>query len=406
MNWKRKFVGSWGRLGMKSDWNIMKLSDIVDFNPSESIKKGTIAKKVPMDKLRPFYRDIPEYVEEVFTGGTKFRNGDTIMARITPCLENGKIAKVSILDDNEVGFGSTEYIVFRAKEGISDTEFVYYLICSSEIRNLAIKSMVGSSGRQRVQTDVMRNIEIAVPPLKEQKKIGALLKLLDDKIVLNDRINKNLAKQCQLIFDDLYNSLEETEVTMSNIVDVRDGTHDSPKPQAEGMPLITSKHLLPFGVDKDAANLISLADYNKINERSMVATHDILLSMIGTVGIISLVTDNPVDFAIKNVGLFRTSQVPDLKWFIHSFLCSKATQQRIETFLAGSTQKYISLTELRKLPIRVPTTDMLDNYNSTVTPLYKAIISNHAENILLVKLRDSLLPKLLFGELDISIRDI
>ena len=193
---------------------------------------------------------------------------------------------------------------------------------------------------------------------------------------------------------------------MFSIVDVRDGTHDSPKPQAEGLPLITSKHLLPFGVDKDTANLISSADYSKINERSMVETHDILLSMIGTVGIVSLVTDTPVDFAIKNVGLFRTSQVPNLKWFIHSFLCSKATQQRIETFLAGSTQKYISLTELRKLPIRVPASDMLNAYNTTVTPLYKAIIGNYAENNLLAKIRDSLLPKLMSGELDVSAFDI
>lgn len=75
---------------MKSEWTKKKLSDIADFNPRETMKKGGIAKKIPMDVLRPFYRDIPYYVEECFSGGTKFRNGDTIMARITPCLENGK----------------------------------------------------------------------------------------------------------------------------------------------------------------------------------------------------------------------------------------------------------------------------------------------------------------------------
>ena len=105
---------------MKSEWTKMKLSDIADFNPRETIKKGEIAKKISMDVLRPFYRDVPYYTEECFSGGTKFRNGDTIMARITPCLENGKTAQVSILNDGEVGFGSTEYIVFRAKEGIAD----------------------------------------------------------------------------------------------------------------------------------------------------------------------------------------------------------------------------------------------------------------------------------------------
>ena len=177
---------------MKSEWAKKRLSDIADFNPRETIKKGAIAKKIPMDIIRPFCRDIPHYVEECFSGGTKFRNGDTIMARITPCLENGKTAKVSILNDREVGFGSTEYIVFRAKEGIADKDYLYYLVCSPEVREPAIKSMVGSSGRQRVQTDVVKAIEIEVPPLAEQVKIGAFLKLIDDKIALNDRINKNL----------------------------------------------------------------------------------------------------------------------------------------------------------------------------------------------------------------------
>lgn len=178
---------------MKSEWTKKKFSDVADFNPRETIKKGTIAKKISMDVLKPFCRDVPYYIEESFSGGTKFRNGDTIMARITPCLENGKTAQVSILNDGEVGFGSTEYIVFRAKEGIADKDYLYYLVCSQKVRESAIKSMVGSSGRQGVQAEVLKNIEIDVPPLVEQEKIGSFLKAFDDKIALNDRINENLA---------------------------------------------------------------------------------------------------------------------------------------------------------------------------------------------------------------------
>ena len=176
---------------MKSGWTIKKLSEIADFNPRESLQKGTIAKKVGMDKLQPFCRDIPSFEMELFTGGTKFRNGDTIMARITPCLENGKTAKVDILEDDEIGFGSTEYIVFRAKEGV-DEDFLYYLICSSVVREPAIKSMVGSSGRQRVQTDVIQNLDIMVPTYEEQCLIGGVLRNFDDKIKINKLINKNL----------------------------------------------------------------------------------------------------------------------------------------------------------------------------------------------------------------------
>lgn len=174
-----------------AEWTLKKLKDIADFNPRESLSKGTIAKKIAMDKLQPFCRDVPEYEMEPFSGGTKFRNGDTIMTRITPCLENGKTAKVGILDDGEVGFGSTEYIVFRAKEGV-DEDFIYYLVCSPLVREPAIKSMVGSSGRQRVQTDVVQNLDIMVPPYEEQIRISGLLKSLDDKIAANTEVNKNL----------------------------------------------------------------------------------------------------------------------------------------------------------------------------------------------------------------------
>lgn len=177
---------------MKSEWTVKKLSEIADFNPRESLPKGKKAKKIGMDKLQPFCRDILSYEMETFKGGTKFRNGDTIMARITPCLENGKTAKVDILDDDEIGFGSTEYMVFRAKARV-DEDFLYYLVCSSIIREPAIKSMVGSSGRQRVQTDVIQNLEIAVPPYEEQRLIGKFLRNLDDKIKINNKINKNLA---------------------------------------------------------------------------------------------------------------------------------------------------------------------------------------------------------------------
>ena len=178
---------------MKSNWEIRKLSDIALFNPKESIRKGTIAKKIPMDKLQPFCRDITDFIFEEYKGGTKFRNGDIIMARITPCLENGKIAKIGVLDDGEVGFGSTEYIVFRSIDGVSNADYLYYLICSAFVREASIISMVGSSGRQRVQIDVLKNLEVEVPKLEEQEKIGNLLKAIDDKIELNNVINNNLA---------------------------------------------------------------------------------------------------------------------------------------------------------------------------------------------------------------------
>lgn len=153
-----------------------------------------------MEYLQPFTRAISDYETAEYSGGSKFRNGDTLMARITPCLENGKTAYVSILDDGEVGFGSTEYIVFRNIEGVTDSKFVYYFVTSPWFREIAIKSMVGSSGRQRVQQSVLENLEVNLPPLEEQRRIAGILGSLDDKIELNRRINANLEAQAQALF--------------------------------------------------------------------------------------------------------------------------------------------------------------------------------------------------------------
>lgn len=391
---------------MKYNWYVKKLSEIAYINPRESIGKGVVAKKIPMDKLQPFCRDVPEFVFEEYKGGAKFRNNDTIMARITPCLENGKIAKVSILSTDEIGFGSTEYIVFRAIDDVGDADFLYYLICSPLVRNSAIKSMVGSSGRQRVQTDVVANLDIELPPLEEQRKIGGLLKTFDDKIKLNNEINNNLEQQAQAVYYKMFSEVNTVPVELSSIIDVRDGTHDSPKAQAKGYYLITSKHLLPFGVDKASANHISKADFDKINERSLVETQDILMSMIGTIGLISYIPYETVDFAIKNVALFKTSHTPELAYYFLCYLKSEKTLQHIGKCLAGSTQKYISLGELRKMPIYSPTTNEIREFNCLVKPMFEKIISHTYENALLAEMRDSLLPKLMSGELDVFKIDI
>ncbi len=171
---------------------LYKLKDFIQFNPMERIAKGTFCRKIAMEQINPFTRYVGSKLFEEYKGGAKFKNGDTIMARITPCLENGKTAYISSLEDNEVAFGSTEYIVLRNIANISDSKYIYYLATSPLIRNIAIQSMVGSSGRQRVQQSVLENLEFILPPICEQKRIANILSSLDDKIEINRRINDNL----------------------------------------------------------------------------------------------------------------------------------------------------------------------------------------------------------------------
>ena len=191
------------------EWKEVTLGDFMQCNPKKTIKKGQKARKITMDLLIPHSKTIRNWNYEPYSGGAKFQNGDTIMARITPCLENGKHAFVSILDEGEIAYGSTEYFVFCGKEKVSDNDFVYYLTKTPLFRDTAIKSMVGSSGRQRAQMDVLENLKMFVPKdISDQRRIASILSSLDRKIELNNKINADLEEMAQAIFKNWFVDFE------------------------------------------------------------------------------------------------------------------------------------------------------------------------------------------------------
>lgn len=383
-----------------AEWVMKKLKDIADFNPRESLAKGVVAKKVAMDKLQPFCRDIPGYELEPFSGGTKFRNGDTIMARITPCLENGKTAKVAVLDDGEVGFGSTEYIVFRAKDGV-DEDFIYYLVCSPLVRGPAIKSMVGSSGRQRVQTDVVQNLEIMVPDYEEQKRISGLLKSLDDKIAANTEVNKNLLEQAQTIFTEEFLSLDGvpegwSESSLLGIANYLNGLAMQkfrPSDDEQGLPVLKIKELRQGSCDANS-ELCSPS----IKSEYIVHDGDVIFSWSGSL---------LVDFWCGgtcglNQHLFKVTSSEYAKWFYFAW-----TNHHLQKFAAiaadmATTMGHIKREELAKAEVLIPSQSDYDRIGGILAPLYDLVIANRIENRKLASLRDELLPQLMSGQLDVS----
>lgn len=136
-------------LFMKDNDDLIELNEIIEVNPYRTLKKGEIYKCFDMSSL-PTKNAIPfEYELKEYNGGMKFKNGDTLMARITPCLENGKAAYINLLDEKEIAFGSTEFIVLSAKRDFPSS-FNYFLVRNPDFITYAIKHMNGSSGRQRV----------------------------------------------------------------------------------------------------------------------------------------------------------------------------------------------------------------------------------------------------------------
>ncbi len=146
-------------------WVVKPLSEVLDVNPTRSLRKGEIAPYLDMANMPTRGHAPDDVVERPFGSGMRFMNGDTLVARITPCLENGKTAFVDFLHEGQVGWGSTEYIVLRPKPPLPD-EYAYCLARSNEFREFAIQNMTGSSGRQRVPAESLLHFNVALPSKK------------------------------------------------------------------------------------------------------------------------------------------------------------------------------------------------------------------------------------------------
>lgn len=161
---------------------------------------------------------------------------------------------------------------------------------------------------------------------------------------------------------------------------VTDGTHDSPKPQQSGWKLITSKHLKGHYIDFDSANWIGEADYLKVISRSAVEQWDILFSMIGTIGNIYLEKNPHVEYACKNMGIFKFSGNKENALWMYYYLKSPQAKAYIQTHLRGSTQSYVPLGSLRDMPVPVPPQSVRNEIIAILSPIDEKIECNNAIN--------------------------
>lgn len=387
---------------MKSEWQTVRAADFMDFNPRLSIKKGTVATKISMDKLRPFTKAVPSVEQAEFSGGTKFANGDTIMARITPCLENGKTAFVDCLRENEIAFGSTEFIVLRAKPGVSDPQFVYYLATSPEFRNVAIKSMVGSSGRQRVQQPVLENLELTVPKLPEQEKIGHFLAELDDKIALNERVNDNLYDLVNTLYTKLF---KDTDCEMTTVEDYVDCIYSGGTPATSNMAYwngnlnwLSSGETRNRFVISTEKTITQLGADNSSTKSAQ--KYDIVIASAG-----QGFTRGQTSMLLLNTYINQSVIVLHAKKTVLPYLFWNLTN-RYDDLRAISDSSSIrgSLTTKMLSKLKIPKVEdsLILKFSEYAWSIIPQIENNLIENKRLTDLRDSLLPKLMSGEIDVS----
>lgn len=387
---------------MKSEWQTVRAADFMDFNPRLSIKKGAVATKISMDKLRPFTKAVPSVEQAEFSGGTKFANGDTIMARITPCLENGKTAFVDCLRENEIAFGSTEFIVLRAKPGVSDPQFVYYLATSPEFRNVAIKSMVGSSGRQRVQQPVLENLELTVPKLPEQEKIGHFLAELDDKIALNERVNDNLYDLVNTLYTKLF---KDTDCEMTTVEDYVDCIYSGGTPATSNMAYwngnlnwLSSGETRNRFVISTEKTITQLGADNSSTKSAQ--KYDIVIASAGqgfTRGQTSMLLLNTYINQSVIVLHAKKTVLPYLFWNLTNRYDDLRAISDSSSIRGSLTTKMLS-----KLKISKVEDSLILKFSEYAWSIIPQIENNLIENKRLTDLRDSLLPKLMSGEIDVS----
>ena len=328
------------------------------------------------------------------------------MARITPCLENGKTAYVDMLDDGEIGFGSTEFIVMRAKTGISDPQFVYYTAINPVFRNVAIKSMVGSSGRQRVQQSVLEELELSVPDLDEQRRIGAFLARIDEKIALNDRINDNLYAQAKATTKQwISKSTGDYELLpLSDIASINPDTY-SPKETWKYVNYLDTSSITE-GCIAEIQHISPSSEKLPSRARRKIAPNDIVFSTVRPnqrhYGIIS----EPLPNMLGSTGfaVIRSKNPLVCNELIYLCLTENEFIEKMQQLAEQSTSTFPSIkpSDLGVCEIPCPKDQSSTSFTETLKSLFALIAANQRENISLSEIRDALLPKLISGEIDVS----
>jgi type I restriction enzyme, S subunit len=398
-----------------SKWEEKRLEDIIDVNPPVKLKKGESYPFIDIDKVSPTRRSVTNEEVKVYDGqsSSKFCDGDTVFSRITPCLENRKIAKVAI--EGDAAFGSTEFYVFRAKKKKADARFTYYLASSDAVVLPAINSMTGASGRQRADKRFIQRLKLNLPDLPTQERIADILSAYDDLIEVNNRRIELLEQAAQELYKEWFvrfrfpgyeNAKFEDGIPegwkikrINEFCYVTDGTHDTPKPVDIGVPLVTGRCISSGFVDFDATYNISETDHEGIKKRSGLKSGDILFSNIGTVGNCCIVDYN-CEFSVKNVIIFKPKTMRDTA-YLYYWMTSSTMQEIFGAQTNGASQQFVGLTFMRRYKLLAPKDDILEAFVDKVLPIVEQKRLLHQKNLNLAAQRDMLLQRLMSGKLEV-----
>ena len=398
------------------NWQEHRFGDLVQFPPRVALRKGEEYPFIEMDAVdsNSRYVESPQRKKYESSSFAKFANGDVLLARITPCLENGKIAQVRIAAD-EGGFGSTEFFVFRAKGELQDQSFLFYLTKCDLIWKSAVNSMVGASGRQRADATFLKKLWIKIPKPPIQRKIAAVLSAYDELIDNNKRRIALLEKLTEEIYREWF-------------VRLRFPGHEKVK-VIKGVPNDWEVRTLgSFASEiKRGVKKRDLADDEKYVGLEHIPRRSIALKDWATGDTVDsnklLFQDRDILFSkirpyLHKVALAHFSGAcssdtivirPKEKLYEGYLMFTVFSDTFIELATVASKGTKMPRADwgfLRKLELAVPNKKLLELYQVQFDSVFAQIVNLLRANELLTNCRDRFLPRLISGKLSVENLDI
>ena len=427
--------------------NLVKLGNVVQINPQRLLSRTKEAFHLAMRDVEVYRREITSHSYKEFRGsGARFQNGDTLLARITPCLENGKTVYVNCLKPNQVGHGSTEFIVLSGIEGKTDNLFVYYLARYPNFRAFAIRSMQGSTGRQRVDANSLRLFELALPPIEEQRRIAHILSTLDEKIELNRQMNETLEATARAIFKSWFIDFDPVKAKMDgrkppcmdtetaelfpsafqdsplgktpqgwtvekigNLVEIVKGrSYRSSELKESDTALVSIKSIMRGGGYRPDNLRPYTGKYNPeqvITPGELVMAYTDLTQEAEILGKPAIVReDEKYQTLVPSLHLriIRPLESTVSVRFLYCLFRERHFQSHIYGYATGTTVLGLSKDGVPSYQFALPPEEIRSLFDSIVEPIFAKIASNENESRTLAETRDTLLPKLLPGEIRVD----
>lgn len=390
---------------MMEDWKEYRFDEIASLPPKIKMKKGEVYPFIPMEALDSGYKYVtPKEEKELKGGGAKFEEGDTLFARITPCLQNGKIAQAKDLG-GKPAFGSTEYFVFRGKKNISDSDFIYYLSNTLKFRGNAENSMVGASGRQRADAEFVRSLKVTIPPLPTQRRIASILSAYDELIENNLKRIKLLEAKAQLTYEEWFVRMKfpgHETTPIDKETGLPEGwekqelgnlilNHDSKRKPVSKIKRAEMKGQYPY------YGAASIMDY--VNDFIFEGRY-ILMGEDGTV----ITKDGfpMLQFVEGKIWVNNHAHVLEGALISNEFLFFFLSQYPIQGHITGVAQPKINQKNMNRILVNLPSKKLLNEFDGIVKPCMDLSFKLKKQNQLLKEARDILLPRLMTGTINVD----